>query len=90
MASQSTSAVVDAAPQRPVADGFYSAEWAGPADGPSGAGVTAGFEVVAGRVTEETAPILKWARGKPAPTLTRWVEGKGGQVRLVAQFETLF
>ena len=62
-------------------DGFYSAEWAG---------VTAGFEVVYGQVTDETAPILKWARRKPAPVLDRWVKDKGGQVRLVARFDPLF
>lgn len=62
-------------------DGFYQATWAG---------VVAGFEVVAGKVTDETAPILKWARQKPASTLTRWVGGKGGTVALVTRFEALF
>lgn len=62
-------------------DGFYQASWAG---------VVAGFEVRDGRVTDETAPILKWARQKPAPTLDRWVRGKGGRVELITPFEKLF
>lgn len=53
-------------------------------------GFCAGFVVLNGQVTEETAPILKWARGKPAPTLIRWIEGKGGRVELVTPFERLF
>lgn len=62
-------------------DGFHLASWPG---------VVAGFEVRAGIVTDETAPILKWARQKPAPTLDRWVRGKGGYTELVTEFETLF
>lgn len=62
-------------------DGFYQASWRG---------VTAGFEVIQNLVTDETAPILKWARRKPARTLDRWVKSKGGQVELVTPFEALF
>lgn len=62
-------------------DGFWQATWDG---------VAAGFEVRNGIVTDETAPILQWARQRPALTLTRWVAGMGGTVALVTEFEALF
>lgn len=62
-------------------DGFYQAQWNG---------VTAGFEVRGGKVTDETAPILKWTRQKPALTLARWVGSKGGTVCLVTEYVSLF
>ena len=68
-------------------DGFYYADW----DNPGNLPVVAGFIVQDGKVhPSETAPIIGWARGKPAPVLRRWVEDKGGQVLLVTRFERLF
>lgn len=40
----------------------------------------AGVEVEDGRVVR-AAPILRWAVGKPAGMLTRWVVAQGGKVR---------
>ena len=67
-----------------VVDGFYSATWT---RGPQR--FTCGFVVLGGIVSPEIAPVLRWAIGKPAPTLRRWVEGKGGQVKLIAEQGTL-
>lgn len=52
----------------------------------------AGFEVRNGLVSEtdgEVAPILKWAKGKPATVVSRWANNHGGQVELVAAQLTL-
>lgn len=45
----------------------------------------AGVEVRDGVVTEEVAPICRWMTGKPAPTVHRWVKGKGGSMELVGE-----
>ncbi len=63
-------------------DGFWQA------DLPDG--LCAGFEVRDGVVTDEVAPILKWARQKPALTLARWVGSKGGTVALITEYVSLF
>ena len=42
-----------------------------------------GIEVRDGKVTDEVAPIFGWMTGKPAPTVHRWVKGKGGSMELV-------